>query len=78
MQGFARLVPKAHVGEMSFIDEGEASAKVVAETHVVAVRLERKGLESALAQDDKLAHGIHRAMLRQLVSRLRATSARMV
>lgn len=71
----ATLETGAHVGEMSLVDGGPASADVVAKDTVRALQIERAGFERLLATNDHLALGVTRVLLREMCARLRKTSA---
>lgn len=71
----ATLEAGAHVGEMSLVDGGPASADVVAKDAVRALQIERAGFERLLATNDHLALGVTRVLLREMCARLRKTSA---
>ncbi len=73
----ATLYAGAHVGEMSIIDDGPASADVVTTTPARVLRLDRDGFRSILASHDQTALRIYRVFLRTLVERLRDTTARL-
>ena len=77
-QSVARLGPGHSVGEMVLIDNAPASADVLATAQGSALRLEKTGFEQALAASDRLALNVYSVWLKDLSSRLRETTARVL
>lgn len=77
-QPVARLGPGHSVGEMGLIDDAPASADVLAASQGSALRLEKAGFEQALAASDRLALNVYSVWLKDLSSRLRETTARVL
>ncbi len=61
-------------GEMALIDDLLTSARVVAETEVELLVVDRGPFERLLEKNDRLAFKVYRAFCRQLSDRLRKTN----
>jgi len=61
-------------GEMSLVDDLLTSARVVAETEVETLAIDRAPFEKLLAADARLAAKVYRAFCRQLSERLRRSN----
>lgn len=73
----AALGAGAHVGEMSLIDDGPASADVVTTTATRVLRLERDGFRRILQTHEHTANRIYKVFLQSLVARLRDTTSKL-
>ena len=73
----ARLQPGAHLGELGLIDDSPSNVDVVAAAPGRVLRLDKVGLQRALAASDALAVKIFRVFLRTMAARLRETTARL-
>lgn len=70
-----RVEAGAWLGEVGLIDQGPATATVVALTAGKLLALDHDGLERLLSDDPELACAILRRVTRTLAARLRRTSA---
>jgi tetratricopeptide (TPR) repeat protein len=73
----ATLGAGKYVGEMSLIDEGPTSARVIAADRVKALRIRKDAFQTYLFTHDLVALRVFRTFTRTLVQRLRETNARL-
>lgn len=72
----ARMGPGNVFGEMSFVEQGEASANVVADTEVVVDVIESAALTSLLTSREGLAARFYHSLATSLSQRLRESNTR--
>jgi CRP-like cAMP-binding protein len=69
-----RLVEGDIFGESSLLDEGQRQADVKAESPLMCLRIEKKGLESTMAQHPELEDALFDLLARRLVTNLMNSS----
>jgi CRP/FNR family cyclic AMP-dependent transcriptional regulator len=61
-------------GEMSFLEKSKISASVIAESHVVVLKIPGVGLQALIAEDVEFGQRFYRSVAVTLSRRLRATN----
>jgi len=71
----AQLGPGEYVGEMSLVDDGPTSARVLAKTRTVTFEISRDNFLRFMRSNDRFAVRVMRVFVRTLCQRLRKTTA---